>query len=180
MAALAFLPIWAIWRFLPEPERGSQSWLKPGERNAEAAAHSQHHEDSRQSDANASEVSKLQETMLAAHIEPRSGLILHEDPTQRSIWWIMRYLLKLPTYVLVIAASALAYYFFSGVRAFAMTYITKHHGLTSSGASAFMLVAGIGGLIGTVVGGRVAERLLARGVLSARVVVPAIALFLAV
>ncbi|MGH7052390.1 MAG: hypothetical protein ACREFA_01015, partial [Stellaceae bacterium] len=42
------------------------------------------------------------------------------------------------------------------------------------------LVAGIGGLIGTVVGGRVAERLLARGVLSARVVVPAIALFLAV
>ena len=179
MAALTLLPIWAIRRYLPEPERGSQSWLRPGERDAQAAARPHQRDRPQPSDA-AAGVSKLQETVRAADIEPRKELVLHHDPTHRSIWWVMGYLLKLPTYTLVIAASALAYYFFSGVRAFAMIYVTEHYHISSSSASAIVLVAGIGGLIGTVAGGRVAERLLQRGVLSARIVVPAIALFLSV
>ncbi|HJU19824.1 MAG TPA: MFS transporter [Stellaceae bacterium] len=177
MAALTLIPIWAIWRYLPEPERSSQSWLRPGERDPEAAARPQ---PDRPQDGDAAGMSKLQKTMRAADIKPRTALILNQDPTRRHIGWVMRYLLKFPTYVLVIAASALAYYFFAGVRAFAMIYITEHFGLKSSSASAFVLVAGIGGLIGTVAGGRVAERLLKRGVLSARIVVPAAALCLSV
>jgi predicted MFS family arabinose efflux permease len=179
MAALTLLPIWAIRRYLPEPERGSQSWLRPGERDAEAAANPQHRDRSQPGDA-ASGISKLQETMHKAEIEPRKDLILHHDPTRRSVWWVMGYLLKLPTYTLVIAASALAYYFFSGVRAFAMIYITEHYHISSSDASAIVLIAGLGGLIGTVAGGRVAERLLRQGVLSARILVPAVALFLSI
>jgi predicted MFS family arabinose efflux permease len=178
MAALTLLPIWAIWRYLPEPERGSQSWLRPGERDAEAAARPQHRDHAE--DDTAGGISKLQKTMREAEIAPRDELILHKDPTRRGIGWVMGYLLKLPTYTLVIAASALAYYFFSGVRAFGMIYITKHYGISSSGGSALVLVAGIGGLIGTVAGGRVAERLLQRGVLSARLIVPAAALFLSI
>jgi predicted MFS family arabinose efflux permease len=179
MATLTLIPIWAIWRHLPEPERGGQSWLRLGEQEAEAAARPQSHENEQQG-AGTGGMSKLQKTMREAQITPRNQLILHKDPTRRNVWWVMSYLLRLPTYGLVIAASALAYYFFAGVRAFAMIYMMAHYHISSSSTSALVLVAGIGGLIGTVAGGHMAERLLKRGVLNARIVVPAVALALSV
>ena len=43
----------------------------------------------------------------------------------------MIYLLRLPTYSLLIVASTLAYFFFSGARAFAMIYFPPHYGLAA-------------------------------------------------
>jgi len=171
--------VWMIWRFLPEPERGSQGWIDEGEDDPHAQRDSQHSKRRHRVKAKSSSQSDSpspQDTVRRARVPPREELILREDPTQWSLWQVMRYLLRLPTYGLLIAASALAYYFLSGVRAFAMIYITQHYHITRSIVSSLVIVIGIGAIAGTVAGGRVSEMLLRKGRADARIVVAAVAL----
>ena len=182
--AMAIPPIalvWVIWRFLPEPERGTQSWIMEGEEDPNAASRpaSQRHDRQRQAkrrETSRSESASPQESVRRAHVRPREELVLREDPTHWSLWRVMRYLLRLPTYGLLIAASALAYYFLSGARAFAMIYITQHYQITRGVVSSLVFVLGIGAMAGTIGGGRLAERLLRKGWADARIVVAAVAL----
>ncbi|HEY2035818.1 MAG TPA: MFS transporter [Steroidobacteraceae bacterium] len=160
MAVPAVALVWVIWRFLPEPERGSQKSITEGQDDSNAAS--------------------PQESVRRARVEPRKELILREDPTRWSLWRVMGYLLRLPTYGLLIAASALAYFFMSGVRAFAMIYMTQHYHLARSVVSPLVFVVGIGALAGTVAGGRLAQHLLRQGKADARIVVAAVALALSV
>lgn len=162
-----------IWRYLPEPARGTQSWLEPGEQDAYAASRPQ-------GKKAADEMSSVQKKISEADIPPRKELILHEDPTRRSLWWAIGYLMKLPTYDLLIAASALAYYFFAGLRTFSMIYFTKHYGLSRGAVSVLVVVVGLGAIVGVVIGGRLSERLLQKGKFNARILVPAVALALSV
>lgn len=169
MAALSLILLFAVWRFLPEPERGAQTWLGQDAHGPNAAPGSG---DDRSGQA--------REAVRKSGVEPRKALILREDPTRRSLLWAIRYCLRIPTYRLLVIASALAYYFFSGVRAFGMIYFTGHFGLKSGAVSALVFVIGLGALAGMIGGGRLSERLLARGRLDARVVLPAIALIASV
>jgi predicted MFS family arabinose efflux permease len=185
MAVPAIALVWVIWRFLPEPERGSQRWITEGEEDPNAASRpdsqsSRHPRQAKKQEPSQSKSASPQESVRRAHIQPRDELVLHEDPTRWSLWRVMRYLLRLPTYGLLIAASALAYYFLSGARAFAMIYITQHYHITRSVVSPLVFVVGIGTLAGTVAGGRLAERLLRKGKADARIVVAAMALALSV
>ncbi|HZT03205.1 MAG TPA: MFS transporter [Steroidobacteraceae bacterium] len=182
MAVPAIALVWVIWRFLPEPERGSQSWITEGEEDPNAASRpsSQRPKRRRQGQKEKSDSSSPQESVRRAHVRPREALILREDPTGWSLWRVMGYLLRLPTYGLLIAASALAYYFLSGARAFAMIYITQHYHIARGVVSPLVFVVGIGTLAGTITGGRLAERLLRKGKADARIVVAAVALALSV
>ena len=182
MAVPATALVWVIWRFLPEPERGSQSWITEGEEDPNAASRpsSQQPKRRRQGQKEKSDSSSPQESVRRAHVRPREELILREDPTGWSLWRVMGYLLRLPTYGLLIAASALAYYFLSGARAFAMIYITQHYHIARGVVSPLVFVVGIGTLAGTITGGRLAERLLRKGKADARIVVAAVALALSV
>lgn len=161
---------WVIWRFLPEPERGTQSWIMEGQKDPDAEG----------GGAPQSESPSPQESVRRARVRPREELIVRDDPTRWSLWRVIRYLLSLPTYGLLIAASALAYYFLSGARAFAMIYITEHYHIARSVVSALVFVVGIGALAGTVTGGRLAEYLLRKGRTDARIVVAAVALAVSV
>lgn len=179
MAVPAIVLVWVIWRFLPEPERGTQSWIMEGEEDPNAASRPASREPrrQRQEKEQAQEGSSSpQATVQRAHVRPREDLILREDPTRWSLWRVMRYLLRLPTYSLLIVASALAYYFLSGARAFAMIYITQHYHISRSVVSSLVFVVGIGTLAGTVAGGRLSEHLLRKGRADARIVVAAVAL----
>lgn len=179
-AAMALPPlalVWAIFHYLPEPARGEQRWLRVGEADADAAS---------RPDNGGPEVdepedkSKVHRVMREAHVRPRRELVPHEDPTDWGWWRTMRHLLSLPTYGLLIAASTLAYFFFSGMRAFAMIYFTEHYGLSRWLVSALVLVVGGGTIAGLVAGGRLSEWLLDKGSLNARIDVPAAALFVSV
>jgi predicted MFS family arabinose efflux permease len=185
MAVPAIALVWVIWRFLPEPERGTQSWIMEGEEDPDVASRPASQRSKRQQQSQARQASKSdsaspQESVRRARVKPREELILREDPTRWSLWRVMRYLLRLPTYGLLIAASALAYYFLSGARAFAMIYITQHYHIARSVASPLVFVIGIGTLAGTVAGGRLSEYLLRKGKADARIVVAAAALALSV
>jgi predicted MFS family arabinose efflux permease len=83
--------------------------------------------------------------------------------------------LRIRTNVIIIA-SALGYFFFAGLRSFAILFTTSHYGLSKAVASPLVLVAGTGAVAGVYAGGRIADRLLARGYIRARILVPAVCL----
>ncbi len=180
--------VFILWRFLPEPARGGQSWIGRGEqdvRSAEdvddkgkAAPTAERGKEPPAEQAGSAQ--KAQESVVQAGVRPREALILHEDPSRRSLWWAIRYVVRIPTYVLIIFASSLGYYFFSGVRGFAMIYVTGHYGITRSVASALVVVLGIGAVAGVVAGGRISAWLLDRRRFDARILVPGVALGLSV
>ncbi|MGH6678455.1 MAG: hypothetical protein ACREDL_05885, partial [Bradyrhizobium sp.] len=114
-----------------------------------------------------------------AGVKPRRNLVIRESPANWTIWHTMRYVLRIPTYRLLVVASGLGYFFFAGVRAFGMIYLTGHYGLSRGVASALVFVVGIGAVAGVIGGGRLSDWLFRRGWLDARIVVPGIALLLA-
>jgi predicted MFS family arabinose efflux permease len=170
--------LWLVWR-LPEPARDGQSRLQPGqidipdEREVDSSGSPA--EDtgagSEEADASAAQVAR------GKHVEPQRELILTADPTDRSLWWAIRYVLRVRTNVVIIIASALAYFYFAGLQSFVMIFVTNHYRIAQSVASVLTLVVGIGAVAGVYLGGRTADRLLGRGHLNARIVVPAVVLF---
>jgi len=177
----------ALWLWLHEPARGGQSWIatgqeevrsekdvKAGERNLLQRGEEKADELSQPKDA-----TKSQEQALRAGFEPRPQLILDRDPKDRSLWWALRYVLRIPTYVLLIIASALVYHFFGGIRSFGMIYFTSHYHVARSTFSALMIIVGIGAIVGTVGGGWLSERLFNRWGIRMRVVFPGVVLLIA-
>jgi predicted MFS family arabinose efflux permease len=144
---------WVVRR-LPEPARDGQSRFPETARRGRSA----------------------QRLASRRHIEPHHDLVLTEDPTDRSLWWAVRYVLRVRTNVVMIITSALGYFFFSGLRSFALLFTTSHYGISKSVASALTMVVGLGALTGVYLGGRIADRLLRRGWISARVLVPAVSM----
>ena len=157
MAGPAIVLVWVLWRYLPEPERGSQRAFSKsgGEVDSPSSA------------------GKL---IRESHVQPRTELVLHQSPVRWGLLRAIGYMLKLPTYRLLIVASALVYYFFAGARSFSMIYLTQHWRLSPGVVSALVLVLGLGALVGVVGGGRISEQLLRKGRLNIRIVLPAVAL----
>jgi predicted MFS family arabinose efflux permease len=177
---------WVIWRYLSEPARGGQSWIRVGQDEVRSSGEPpETSEEKSDTSADGHPPETHQERSAPARelarqpgISPRQDLVLHEDPTNWSLWRATRYLLRIPTYRLLIIASTLGYYFFAGVRAFAMIYLTQHYHVPKSLVSALAIVIGIGAITGVIVGGRGSEWLLARGHINARIFVPGVSLFL--
>ncbi len=159
MAVPSLALAWALWRFLPEPQRGGQSWIKFD-------------------GGGPSEGEQAQEQIRRAGFGPREDLVLDRDPRERSIWWVIAYLVRIPTYRLLVIASSLGYYFFAGIRGFAMIYLTQHYSVSRSTLSALVVVIGIGAIVGVIAGGRLSRYMLDRGLMQARILVPGAVLFL--
>lgn len=175
--ALPALPLlYLLWRHLPEPRRGAQEWLRLPSERASAGARKGRHERGQTGAAQ----SKVAQLARAQHIQPRRELVLQPQQTPRSVLQVLLYLLRLPTYRLLILASSLVYYFFAGIRSFAMIYATGHYHLSRRSVSSLVFVIGIAALGGVIGGGMLSERLSARGRINARIRVPAVALLAAV
>ncbi|MCF6525225.1 MFS transporter [Streptomyces sp. JJ36] len=160
LAVPGLLVVWAVAR-LPEPERGGQSMLRP-EPGASAGAGD--------GEGLATQAAR------ARGITPDPRLVLRSDPRRRSRWWALGYVLRVPTNMVLIIASALGYFYFTGVRAFANIFAAEQYGLRPSLAGALVLLAGVGAIAGVLTGGRVADRMLRRGRVNARVLVAVVAL----
>ncbi len=189
MALPSIAAFFLLWRFLPEPSRGGQSWIQVGQRELSQGESEDESDNENSARENAEEppgesgkdTSKQpRQIVQRAGIRPRQELVLHEDPTDWSLWRALRYMLRIPTYSLLIIASSLGYYFFAGTRAFGMIYLTHHYGLPRTTVTALAAIIGIGALFGLFVGARFSERLLSHGYVSARVVIPGCALVLAI
>jgi predicted MFS family arabinose efflux permease len=114
-----------------------------------------------------------------AGVQPRPELVLERSPEHMSLPAAVRYVLRVPTNRVLIIASALAYFFFAGLRGFAVEYAQDQYSVTKAEASGLMLIIGAGALVGVFVGGRSADGLLKRGVVNARIWVPVVVLLAA-
>jgi MFS family permease len=179
---------WFVWKTLPEPARGGQSWLHvgaehipdeeeagPGARGRDGRRPDGTVPDARTGPAEAGQQmdALAQRAARRAHAKPEPALVLHDDPTGRSVWWAIRYVLRVRTNLVIIIASALGYFFFAGLRSFAIIFATSHYGISKPVATVLVLVIGAGALAGVFFGGRISDRMLRRGHIRVRVVVPA-------
>lgn len=175
LALLGLALVFMITRWLPEPARGGQSRLRPGQTDLEPPADS----DRGDEDAEAGRRDDLARYAVGRRgVRPHPGLVLRHDPTRMSMWAAARYVLRIRTNLVLIVASALGYFFFAGLRTFGIVFVTQDYGLGHGAVSGLAVLVGCGALVGVLIGGRAADGLLRRGHPSARVLVPAVAYLL--
>ena len=168
---------WVVWR-LPEPARGGSSRIAVGATEIrdqrDVAAHGEHA--TREEEKPDDQPGLAQRALVGTGARPQEELVLRNDPAGRSLWWAIRYILQVRTNVVIIIASALGYFYFAGLRSFAVIFATGHYGISKPTATTLIVVLGAGAVAGVYAGGRFADRLLRRGHVRARVLVPAVCL----
>jgi len=97
------------------------------------------------------------------------------DVRRMSLPRATRYVLRVRTNVVLIAASACGYYFLAGLQTFGLEFSKDQYGINQALASSLLLVVGAGALAGVLFGGAVGDWLLKRGHLNSRVLTPAVA-----
>ena len=168
---------WVIWRHLPEPARDG-SWRLPY--GAQRIRPHKRAEDKTADQQGPVDDNRAGQEVRDQGVDPRPDLVLHQDPTRKSLWWAVRYVLLIPTNRVLIVSSALGFFFFSGLRTFAVVFLRGRYHLGQGTANMLLFMIGIGAIVGVLVGGRVADRLLERHRVSARPVVSGICFLLAV
>lgn len=102
-------------------------------------------------------------------LEPDPELVLQGDPRRMNIVAATRYVLGIRTNIVLIAASALGYYFLAGVQTFGSEFAKQQFGIGQALANLLLLVVGIGAVAGVLLGGAIGDRLLRRGYLNGRI-----------
>ncbi len=155
LVAPSLVLAWLLRR-LPEPERGHRK------------------QEARSRDGTATEV------VRRAGVEPEEDAVLSQDPSKLNVWQAARYVFRIKTNVVLVVASVVGYYFFTGLRTFAVSYLETQYHLAQTTVSLLFPILGVGALAGVLVGGFASDRLLRRGVVNARVWAVLIAYFGAV
>ncbi|MGH8960214.1 MAG: MFS transporter [Jatrophihabitantaceae bacterium] len=176
--------VWWLVHRLPEPARGGPSRMPAGATqiragDAIATGDCAAYSSGRPESGTATDDNRAHELARSQAIEPRREAVLASDPERMPLIEAVRYVLRVRTNVVLIVASALGYFFFSGLRGFAVEFAKQHYGVSQSVATSLTLVLGIGALIGVLSGGRLADRLLRHGRLTGRVEVPGAAVLVA-
>jgi len=159
LAAISLGLAAALWRLLPEPRRGGASRLPVPGRTATASA--------------AEDLARA--TILREGVPPDPRRVLRADPDGVSLWAAALFVLRIPTVRTLIVASAVGYFFFAGLRTFALIFALERYGLPQATVSLVIVPIGLGAVAGTVLGGRLADRAVRHGHVKARVTVPALA-----
>jgi predicted MFS family arabinose efflux permease len=148
LGAAGFGLVYLLWR-LPEPPRGGGERPAADDEGGDAAAVAAEADD----------------------VEPDARLVLHGDQARRSFADSLRYVISVRTQVLVVAAVAIGSFFFAGLRSFIIVFAVNAYGVDRSVADVALLVAGIGGIVGILAGGRIGDALIARGRVNGRLLV---------
>jgi MFS family permease len=167
LAIPAFIVAWAVLK-LPEPIRGGRAPIPPGSRTIPRSPTVE-----RVFGRDADEEDELEETdaqrvSREKGVAPDSDNVLIGDPRRMTMFNATRYILSIRTNVVMIVAGACGYFYLAGVQTFGAELIHQQYGLNQALANLLILVLGIGAVIGVLVGGRVGDALLRRGVLNGR------------
>jgi MFS family permease len=167
-----------LYRTVPEPLRGGQSRLEPGAvdlKQAVADAASRPKPEARQGEEPDVDVDETAQAEARRRgVEPDPRLVLNEDPRALGLVNAVRYILSIPTNVLMIISSSLGYFYFAGLSTFALLFVRGHYHAGQATAELVLALLVAGAMVGTLVSGRVTDLLLRRGFLEVRVWVPAV------
>ncbi len=161
----------SLWRTVPEPLRGGQSRLERGAPDLAAGG------SARQAGDNGAdgEDQELAFRLVSEQgYKPDPRLILYRNPDRMSLSDSIRYILRIPTNLLLIVSSSLGYFFFAGLETFAVVFVRGHFQASQATATAVLGVLVIGAVIGTLLSGPLTDALTRSGHVGARVWVPGI------
>jgi MFS family permease len=165
-----------LWRTVPEPDRGGHSWLEPGAIDLVARRERPPADAAQEAatDPNADAGDLAREAARRLGVQPEPARVLREDPGKMGLVDAVRYTLKVPTNMLLIIGSSLGYFYFAGLQTFALLFVRGHFhvGQAQSELGLGLLVGGA--LIGTLVSGHITDSMLRKGILRARMMVPAV------
>ena len=160
----------ALWRTLPEPRRGGQSRLAPGVTDL----HNPSGDGEWFDDEDEEPVEELaHQAVRERGVAPDPRYVLREDPQSMSLLAAVRYIVAIPTNALLIASSALGYFFFSGLLTFMVIFMKGHYRIGQAEVTLVLLLLVIASVIGTLVSGRITDAMVRSGRVEARVWVPA-------
>ena len=166
-AAFIFLAIPALYLAyrvfkMPEPARGNQDPLRTSDVPAEALDNP----------------TDAQRVAFERGVRPDPDKIIGPEIRSFGIIKATRVVLSIRTNVILIVASACGYFYLSGIETFAVEYVKQQYGVAQAVANLLLLVLGAGAALGTLTAGNLSDRLLNRGILNARVIVPGVAAIL--
>jgi MFS family permease len=165
LALPAFALAAVVWR-LREPERGGKGVL--------ASDHGPPPEAVQEGDG--AQETDAQRLARELGVEADPELVVDPREARRmTLLRATRYVLRVRTNVVLIAASACGYYFLAGLQTFGLEFSKDQYGINQALASTLLLVVGAGALAGVLFGGAVGDWLLKRGHLNSRVLTPAVA-----
>jgi predicted MFS family arabinose efflux permease len=174
LAVPAFALAWAVVR-LPEPERGGSGALAAGEEGARPGAAGQMREADPGAAGAGGAGTDAQRLASQRGLVPDPARVLPADPSRMGLLAAARYVLRIRTNVILIIASACAYYFLAGVEIFGTEFTRDQYHINQAVASLALLVIGAGAVPGVLAGGAAGDALLRRGHLTGRVLVSALA-----
>lgn len=109
-----------------------------------------------------------------AQIAPRSRLVLHGDPSRMNSWQALRYVLSVPSNLILIASGVVGDFFFAVLRTFAVIFLVQHYGLSLTTTPFLVPLLAVGAVGGTLIGGRAGDALIDRGMINGRIMVAAV------
>jgi MFS family permease len=174
-----------LWRTVPEPLRGGQGHIAVGavdlgEAVAQAAARAQRGE-ARAGEEPAAAPDPgheaAREAARRAGAIPNPRLVLREDATRMGLADSVRYIVSIPSNLLMIIGSSLGYFYFAGLQTFALLFVKGHYHASQATAELALALLVVGAIVGTVAGGRLTDMMLRRGYLEIRVWFPAACYF---
>jgi MFS family permease len=163
LALPAFALAWLVLR-LPEPERGGSGVLA-------------HASEQPPDDVGVDVPHETDAQRLARErgLQPDPDLVLTRDPRRLHLIGATRYVLRIRTNLVLIAASACGYYFLAGVQTFGSEFAKEQYGINQALANLLLLVIGVGAIGGVLIGGATGDALLRRRHLNGRIVTAALA-----
>ena len=164
----------ALFRTLPEPQRGGQSRLAPGVVDLRAAVAGTDAEWTWQQHEGEHSEEIAHEAVRKRGVEANQKLVLRADPARMGVIAAARYVLSIPTNVLLIGSSALGYFFLAGLATFLVTFVKGQYHVNQADTSLVLLLLVIASVIGTLVSGRITDAMVRRGAVEARMWVPAV------
>jgi predicted MFS family arabinose efflux permease len=165
LALPAFALALAVWR-LREPKRGGLGVLAHESRPPPPEALA----DEGRQETDAQRVAREQGLVADPDL-----VVSPEQARRMSLINATRYVLRVRTNVVLIAASACGYFFLAGLQTFGAEFIKEQYGVNQVLANVPLLVVGVGALAGVLAGGSIGDWLLKRGVLNARILTPGFA-----
>jgi MFS family permease len=112
-------------------------------------------------------------------VEHDMDRVVLTDPARMSLWHMVKYVLRVRTNVYIILASSLGFLFLAGLRTFGVLFARGHFGVGQAVATLILGLVGAGSLLGLLTSGRLADWLIKRGRIKARIVVAGAAFIVA-
>ena len=113
--------------------------------------------------------------VVESAVRPNQEMVLTGDPSVRSMWWAVKYVLRIRSNVSIILASALVYFYVAGLQAFIVVFLRGRYDLDQNAATLLLLTVGVATVTGTLVAGPVSDRWIGRGRIAARPVLAGVA-----